>query len=129
MPDPSMERNRQLKRMADAMEQQNKALAALNKNLVQIGVKAVPSLEALGKFFGEMNAHDEMMVSTGQMKLDEEEPTEKDEPRFTQYFMLPVSEASAMTAREAGYEAEYHQPGTFALKLPILVERMDPNVS
>ena len=72
MPDPSMERNKQLKRIADATERQIKLMEVLNKNIVQLGVHAVPVMESVHKLLSFLEGTDEENpVSTGQMKLDE----------------------------------------------------------
>jgi hypothetical protein len=47
--------------------------------------------------------------------------TEKDEPRFTQFFVVPLTEASAATCREAGYGVGF-ESGTFFVRLPILIK-------
>lgn len=47
--------------------------------------------------------------------------TEKDEPRFTQFFVIPLTEASAATCREAGYGVGF-ESGTFFVRLPILIK-------
>lgn len=120
---------RALKSIADSQESIAKQLAIFNRNMVQIGRAIVPAAQQMQQLFelmteggGEISTgifQDAEVTTTDVMTDEQNEPVAK-----TRYVMIPITEASAMTLRECGYEP-FYESGSFGIALPILKE--DPS--
>lgn len=110
---------RALKSIADSQESIAKQLAIFNRNMVQVGRAIVPAAQQIQQLFEMMTEGGGETVSSGVMTDEQNEPVAK-----TRYVMIPITEASAMTLRECGYEP-FYESGSFGIALPILKE--DPS--
>lgn len=120
---------RALKSIAESQEKLVKAIEIFNKNVVLIGRAVVPAAQQMQQLFelmtegsGEVSTgifQDAEPVTSEVMTDEQQEPVAK--PR---YVMIPITESSAMTLRECGYEP-FYESGSFGIALPILKE--DPS--
>ena len=124
MPDPNAKRDRELAAIAAAQQRQVKLLEVLNKNMVAIGVAAVPAFENLNKVLGIFNEGAEATVSTGQLTIDGEEEgyvrvvsDELAEP--SNFISVLVADLSLNEVDQAGYEIHQSNVGPY-IRVPRL---------
>lgn len=110
---------RALKSIAASQEEIAKQMVIFNRNMVQVGRAIVPAAQQMQQLFEMMTEGGGETVSSGVMTDEQNEPVAK-----TRYVMIPITESSAMTLRECGYEP-FYESGSFGIALPILKE--DPS--
>lgn len=110
---------RALKSIADSQEEIAKQMVIFNRNMVQVGRAIVPAAQQMQQLFEMMTEGGGETVSSGVMTDEQNEPVAK-----TRYVMIPITEASAATLRECGYEP-FYESGSYGIALPILKE--DPS--